>query len=516
MPSIFPNPDLLLCTLSSRRTIPSPKEPPEPPKMKREPFPAWSAVDNIKGKAQAVTNSAAGEFNKASEKAQAKTGHIELYSSKYYASCIFGGLLACGLTHTAVTPLDLAKCRLQVDPTMYKGNFDAWSKIGRAEGIRGIFTGWSPTFFGYSAQGAFKYGGYEFFKKTYADIAGEENAQRWRTSIYLAASASAELIADVALCPFEAVKVRMQTTIPPFATGTFAGISAVTAKEGTAGLYKGLYPLWGRQIPYTMMKFASFERIVEMIYNRLPGQKSDYNKGAQTAVAFTGGYLAGILCAIVSHPADVMVSKLNANRLPGEAFGAATGRIYKEIGFKGLWNGLPVRIVMIGTLTGLQWMIYDSFKIFMGLPTTGARKQSRDMAEEPATRIVSHGRGGHGNIGADSTKYIDGEITRTGPEGDQGDGAYSAGRGGFANIASSHIPPKPGVAHDSDVIPESAIRPAPEGDFHTGRGGQGNVRSDDGAQKKPGKENAQNEPENKSSKGGLVDRLKSIISGGRK
>lgn len=26
---------------------------------------------------------------------------------------------------------------------------------------------------------------------------------------------------------------------------------------------------------------------------------------------------------------------------------------------------------MIGTLTGLQWMIYDSFKIFMGLPTTG-------------------------------------------------------------------------------------------------------------------------------------------------
>lgn len=115
-------------------------------------------------------------------------------------------------------------------------------------------------------------------------------------------------------------------------------------------LFKGLYPLWGRQIPYTMMKFASFETIVEQIYKALPGRKSDYNKGAQTAVAFTGGYLAGILCAIVSHPADVMVSKLNANRLPGEPFGAATSRIYKDIGFMGLWNGLVVRIVMIGTL----------------------------------------------------------------------------------------------------------------------------------------------------------------------
>jgi solute carrier family 25 phosphate transporter 3 len=109
------------------------------------------------------------------------------------------------------------------------------------------------------------------------------------------------------------------------------------------------------------MKFASFETIVEMIYNYLPGKKSDYGKGAQTAVSFTGGYAAGILCAIVSHPADVMVSKLNANRQPGEAFGAAMGRIYKDIGFAGLWNGLPVRIVMIGTLTGLQWMIYGKF-----------------------------------------------------------------------------------------------------------------------------------------------------------
>lgn len=115
-----------------------------------------------------------------------------------------------------------------------------------------------------------------------------------------------------------------------------------------------------------------------MIYNYLPGSKSDYGKGAQTAVSFTGGYIAGILCAIVSHPADVMVSKLNANREHGEAFGAATKRIYGDIGFRGLWSGLPIRIVMIGTLTGLQWMIYDYFKIFMGLPTTGGAAPSQE------------------------------------------------------------------------------------------------------------------------------------------
>lgn len=265
-----------------------------------------------------------------------------------------------GLTHTAVTPLDLVKTRRQVDSKLYTSNFQAWSKIYRAEGVRGILTGWSPTFFGYCAQGAFKYGWYEYFKKTYSDIVGPENAAKYKTSLYLTASASAEFLADIALCPFESIKVRMQGTMPNPYKGTFHGISSVTAKEGWAGLYKGLYPLWARQIPYTMMKFASFETIVEMIYDRLPGQKSDYSKAAQTGVSFSGGYLAGILCAIVSHPPDVMVSKLNAYREPGEPFGGAVGRIYKEIGFSGLWNGLPMRIVMIGTLTGLQWMIYVS------------------------------------------------------------------------------------------------------------------------------------------------------------
>ncbi len=45
-----------------------------------------------------------------------------------------------------------------------------------------------------------------------------------------------------------------------------------------------------QQIPYTMMKFASFETIVEMIYSYMPGKKSDYGRGTQTAVSFAGGY----------------------------------------------------------------------------------------------------------------------------------------------------------------------------------------------------------------------------------
>ena len=31
----------------------------------------------------------------------------------------------------------------------------------------------------------------------------------------------------------------------------------------------------------------------------------------------------------------------------------------------------PLLPLPIGTLTGLQWGIYDAFKVYVGLPTTG-------------------------------------------------------------------------------------------------------------------------------------------------
>jgi solute carrier family 25 phosphate transporter 3 len=76
---------------------------------------------------------------------------------------------------------------------------------------------------------------------------------------------------------------------------------------------------------------------------------------------------SGVFCAAVSHPADNLVSKLNAKK------GATVGDIVKEMGWYNLCTrGLGLRIIMVGTLTGLQWGIYDAYKVSVGLPTTGS------------------------------------------------------------------------------------------------------------------------------------------------
>lgn len=38
----------------------------------------------------------------------------DVHDASYYAKCMVGGIFACGLTHMAVCPLDIVKCRMQV------------------------------------------------------------------------------------------------------------------------------------------------------------------------------------------------------------------------------------------------------------------------------------------------------------------------------------------------------------------------------------------------------------------
>ncbi|EEY69486.1 Mitochondrial Carrier (MC) Family [Phytophthora infestans T30-4] len=42
------------------------------------------------------------------------------HDNAFYGKCMIGGILSCGITHTAISPLDVVKCNMQVNPTKYK------------------------------------------------------------------------------------------------------------------------------------------------------------------------------------------------------------------------------------------------------------------------------------------------------------------------------------------------------------------------------------------------------------
>jgi solute carrier family 25 (mitochondrial phosphate transporter), member 3 len=132
----------------------------------------------------------------------------------------------------------------------YKGLGSGLRTLVAEEGATGIWKGFGPTFVGYSLQGMFKYGLYEVFKDAYSNLAGEELASKYKGTIWLVGSASAEVFADVALCPLEMTKVRIQTSaVGTFPTGFGAALAAMQANKVEFRYpFGSLVPLWSRQV----------------------------------------------------------------------------------------------------------------------------------------------------------------------------------------------------------------------------------------------------------------------------
>lgn len=301
-----------------------------------------------------------------------------LHSLSYYGKCMIGGLLACGVTHAAVVPLDITKVRAQAfgkSGQWPAGLVTGLRKLAAEEGLAGLRIGWVPTLVGYGAQGLFKFGFNEFFKDVYTKIAGEERLQSLPAKMLLwaLASGSAEIFADVALCPFEMTKVKMQVSLPSMGATFPRGLAGALAKMRTmpeTGFpFGSLGPLWGRQVPYTMIKFVGFYVTAEWIYNQLAARgikKESMSSASQLTITFLAGYWAGIFCAVATQPMDNLVSMKGNPANAGKSF----GDMAREMGVKNLFvKGLTTRIVMIGTLTGLQWWIYGAFKNAMGFGT---------------------------------------------------------------------------------------------------------------------------------------------------
>ena len=111
----------------------------------------------------------------------------------------------------------------------------------------------------------------------------------------------------------------------------------ILREEGLQGFYKSLVPLWCRQVPYSMIKFTCFERSLEELYQEVVERPRDEcSKSEQLGVTFTAGFTAGLLCAVVSQPADAIVSFMN------QAKGSTTvAEAVRALGFAVVWSFVP-------------------------------------------------------------------------------------------------------------------------------------------------------------------------------
>jgi len=190
---------------------------------------------------------------------------------------------------------------------------------------------------------------------------GEEKAWANKGIIYIGAAACAEFIADVFLCPLEAVRIR-QVSDPNFADSLASGFAKMLKTDGIGGFYGGFLPILAKQIPYTCAKFVVQGTAADALYSTAGKTPAELSASSNLGIALTSGVIAGVAAAIISHPADTLLSKINKKGAGGDgSMFQRLANIAKEVGFKNLCTvGLAPRCVMIGTLTAGQFGIYDT------------------------------------------------------------------------------------------------------------------------------------------------------------
>ena len=86
----------------------------------------------------------------------------------------------------------------------------------------------------------------------------------------------------------------------------------IASQEGLGAFYSGFGPILLKQVPYTMAKFVVFEKVSEAVFKVFP--KESLSPGLQTTANLGSGLMAGFAAALVSQPADTMLSKINKTK----------------------------------------------------------------------------------------------------------------------------------------------------------------------------------------------------------
>ncbi|KAJ7366957.1 mitochondrial carrier domain-containing protein [Mycena albidolilacea] len=295
---------------------------------------------------------------------------VPQFTVRDYGSFFAAGALCATISHGGMTPIDVVKTRIQIDPAFKGYGIISGTRLVIAkEGPAALLTGFGPTAVGYLAQGGAKFAGYEYWKKTFVQIAGDQDtAVKYRSAIYLGAASVGEFFADILLTPLEATRIRLVSE-RGYATGLVSGFTRMAREGGIRELYAGFLPILCKQIPYAIGQFTVNEFCHELVFrNMSEDTKKNLSKTSNLAIALGSGVTAGFAAAILSHPADTLLSQINKGHGPQGSMVYRLTTLAREAGFRGLFAGLGPRMIMTAGLVASQFLMYGEIKRALHAP----------------------------------------------------------------------------------------------------------------------------------------------------
>jgi len=275
------------------------------------------------------------------------------------ASLFLAGGLCSATAHTALTPIDVVKTRLQSDPPEFSGPAEALRGVIAQDGAAGLLRGADTTALGYALSGSLSFGLEELILRFAKEVAGPGNALLFGTPLLLCSAAAAVTISTVAVCPFETVRIR---SVAEQDADSVAVLRRLLKQEGPAALYAGLVPLLLKDVPSFVTKILTFDASIGFTSSLSASLLGDANVGlASVAPSLLAGAIAGLVAALVTQPADTLLTAVSK----GASISDTLGTIRQEP--ERILQGLSTRLIYKVVLTSIQFLLLSKIREGFGV-----------------------------------------------------------------------------------------------------------------------------------------------------
>lgn len=225
---------------------------------------------------------------------------------------LYSSLTGCALDCVSY-PFDLLKTRVQsqgwsyssVSLPHYDNLLDAFRKVLRDEGVKGLYRGYSVRFAAVAPEQVLNLAGYEWSKTRLHPILGENLLS------HAISGAFATFLSSLAWVPSDIVAQRLQLQNPssPIFRTPFQMVGHMWKVEGLSGFFCGFWPTMATELPMGAIAWATYESAKFHINNMVP---ESYRDGH---VAHIGaGLCAGVVAPTLMAPVEVSKTRLQIVR----------------------------------------------------------------------------------------------------------------------------------------------------------------------------------------------------------
>merc|ERR1719270_2426606 len=250
-----------------------------------------------------------------------------------------------------------------VSPTSPMGMFTVARQVLQTEHVAGLWKGILPSVTR-TVPGVGIYFASLHWLKT-SGVAGGAATDKPNPMQAMALGMAARSLAATIMIPITVLKTRFESGQFNYTRMTTALVT-IYSTEGLKGLTCGLMATLARDAPYSGLYLMFYTQLKNNLIPRIDTTTGTSYSGGP-ASHFACGITAGFLASLVTHPADVVKTKMQIQPQVYSNLTVTTKHILLKSGPRGFLVGFAPRMLRRALMSALAWTVYEEIMKRLGL-----------------------------------------------------------------------------------------------------------------------------------------------------